>query len=46
MADEGLLVYAPLLEGVKYPFKFFNFLNGKAFITNEYVEFQEVSPNN
>jgi hypothetical protein len=32
LADEGLLVYAPLLEGAQYPFKFFNFVSQRAFV--------------
>lgn len=33
--DNDLLVYAPLLEGTRYPFKFFNFLTSKTFVTNQ-----------
>jgi len=32
--EENLLVYAPLLEGTRFPFKFFNYVNGKSMITS------------
>lgn len=30
--DQTLLVYAPLLEGVRYPFKYFNYVNRKTWV--------------
>lgn len=30
--DKELLVYAPLLEGARYPYKFFNYVNRKAWV--------------
>jgi hypothetical protein len=31
--EPGLLVYAPLLEGTRYPYKFFNWVTQRSFVT-------------
>jgi hypothetical protein len=36
--EPGLLVYAPLLEGTRYPYKFFNWVTQKSFVT-QYVRY-------
>lgn len=42
--SEDLVVYAPLTEGFRYPFKLFNFKSGTSFILTGSISWQEQQP--
>ena len=37
-----MLVYAPLSEGTRYPFEFYNYVTGKTFVT-QFLEYKYIN---